>query len=53
MELYVRGIDSYVWMQGYIVQGPNAGWLSTAAIPYSTHFTTASTKKVFNGPYPD
>src|SRR4051812_32256689 len=53
MELYVRGLDSYVWVQGYIVRGPNAGWLTTAAIPYSQHFSAAAQKKVFDGPYPE
>jgi hypothetical protein len=53
MELYVRGLDSYVWLQGYIVRGPNAGWLTTAAIPYSHHFLEASQTKVFGGPYPE
>jgi hypothetical protein len=52
MELYVRGIDSYIWCQGYIVRGPNAGSLTTAAIPYSSHFLNASTQKVYGGPYP-
>ena len=51
MELYVRGIDSYVWAQGYIVRGPNAGWLTTASIPYSKHFLAPSQQKVFEGPY--
>jgi hypothetical protein len=52
VELYVRGLDSYIWAEGYIVRGPNAGWLTTAAIPYSTHRQQQSTRKVFNGPYP-
>ena len=53
MELYARGLDSYVWVQGYIVRGPNAGWLTTAAIPYSKHFSSGAQKKVFAGPYPE
>ncbi len=52
VELYVRGLDSYVWAEGYIVRGPNAGWLMTAGIPYSTHRQAPSTRKVFDGPYP-
>jgi hypothetical protein len=52
VELYVRGLDSYVWAQGYIIRGPNAGWLTTAEIPYGLLSQPASTKKVFNGPYP-
>jgi hypothetical protein len=52
MELYTRGIDSYVWTQGYIVRGPNAGLLMTAGSPYSKQFPGDSTRKVFEGPYP-
>jgi hypothetical protein len=52
MELYTRGIDNYVWTQGYIVQGPNAGWLMTAAIPYAKQFGSDSTRKAYDGPYP-
>jgi hypothetical protein len=52
MELYVRGLDSYVWLQGYIVRGPHAGSLSTAEIPYSRHFQRESTEQVYSGPYP-
>jgi hypothetical protein len=33
--------------------GPNAGWLTTAAIPYSTSRREAATRKVFDGPYPE
>jgi hypothetical protein len=53
VELYVRGLDNYVWAEGYIVRGPNAGWLTTAAIPYSVHRREKSTSKVFDGPYPE
>jgi hypothetical protein len=53
MELYLRGIDSYVWAQGYIVRGPNAGWLITTSIPYSTQYSADSNKKVYEGPYPE
>jgi hypothetical protein len=53
VELYVRGLDSYLWAEGYIVRGPNAGYLTTARIPYSTHRLEQSTKKVFDGPYPE
>jgi len=42
-----------VWAEGYIVRGPNAGTLMTAAIPYSTQRLKADTKKVFEGPYPE
>jgi hypothetical protein len=52
VELYVRGLDSYVWAEGYIARGPNAGWLMTAAIPYSSHRQESTARKVFAGPYP-
>jgi hypothetical protein len=52
MELYMRGIDSYVWTQGYIVRGPNAGLLMTAANPNSKQFGSESTRKIYDGPYP-
>jgi hypothetical protein len=52
VELYVRGLDSYVWMEGYIIRGPNAGWLTITDVPYGVYAQPASTKKVFNGPYP-
>jgi hypothetical protein len=48
MELYTRGIDGYVWTQGYIVRGPNAGLLMTAAIPFTRQFPADSTRKVFD-----
>jgi hypothetical protein len=53
VELYARGIDSYVWLEGYIVRGPNAGQLSTAGIPYSQAHQRRETRKVFEGPYPE
>jgi len=52
VELYVRGLDSYVWMEGYIIRGPNAGWLTVTDVPYGIYTEPASTRKVFNGPYP-
>jgi hypothetical protein len=51
-ELYIRGLDSYIWVQGYIIRGPNAGWLTKASIPYSMRLQQASNTKVFDGPYP-
>jgi len=52
VELYGRGLDSYVWFEGYIVRGPNAGYLTTANIPYAHNRRVFSTRKVFDGPYP-
>ena len=51
-EVYIRGLDSYVWSEGYIIRGPNAGTFSTAGIAYSAHHREQKTEKVFNGPFP-
>jgi hypothetical protein len=52
-ELYLRGLDSYIWAQGYIIRGPNAGLFTKTAIPYSIRLQQASSSKAFNGPYPE
>ena len=45
MELHVRGIDSYIWVEGYVIRGPNAGASVKAVIPYMPNRTqTALTK---------
>jgi hypothetical protein len=51
-ELYLRGLDNYIWGEGYIVRGPNAGRLMTAKIPYSTSRRQDTETRVFDGPYP-
>ena len=51
-ELYVRGLDNYIWAEGYIVRGPNAGKLMTAKVPYSTQRPEDTETRVFDGPYP-
>src|SRR3712207_6852879 len=56
-ELYVRGLDSYVWSEGYIARGPRAGTLTTAAVPYLPGRDAAApaapaSRKVYDGPYP-
>ncbi len=38
-ELYVRGIDSYVWAQGLCIDGPNAGQFVSASVPYLPGFS--------------
>jgi hypothetical protein len=53
VELYVRGLDNYIWAEGYIVRGANAGTLMKAGIPYASHRANAETKKVYEGPYPE
>jgi hypothetical protein len=51
-ELYVRGIDSYVWVEGYAIRGSNAGNLTRTAIPYLRSRDKDGTEKIFQGPYP-
>src|SRR5262249_41150514 len=51
-ELYVRGLDNYVWAEGYIIRGPNAGTLVKAGIPYLLLREQPYSTKVYNGPYP-
>lgn len=36
-ELNGRGLDSYVWVEGHVVQGPSTGLSVQAAIPYMLH----------------
>jgi len=52
VELYGRGLDNYIWLEGYVVRGPNAGYLTTAAVPFSQIRQQYTTQKVFDGPYP-
>jgi hypothetical protein len=52
-EVYVRGLDNYVWAEGYVIRGPRAGWLTTARIPYLAHRQEESSRLVFDGPYPN
>lgn len=52
VELYVRGLDNYVWAEGYIVRGPNAGTLARAPVPYLPQREKKSVQTVFAGPYP-
>jgi hypothetical protein len=51
-ELYVRGLDSYLWAEGYIIRGPQAGTLTVAKIPYFPRRQEQSSQHVFEGPYP-
>ena len=51
-ELHARGLDNYVFAEGYIVRGPNAGTLLRAALPYLPGRREASERKVYAGPYP-
>ena len=33
-ELFTRGLDDYVWVEGYVLRGPHAGTLLRASVPY-------------------
>ena len=33
-ELYTRGLDNYIWVEGYILRGPHAGALARVPVPY-------------------
>jgi len=34
VELHARGLDNYIWVEGYIVRGPNAGSLDCVQVPH-------------------
>jgi hypothetical protein len=46
MELYSRGLDNYIWAEGYIVRGDNAGTLMKAGVPYFPGREKTTTEKV-------
>lgn len=41
VEFYVRGIDGYVWAQGLCIEGPAAGRLLSANVPYVSFLAPA------------
>lgn len=49
LELYTRGLDTYVWVEGYIARGPNAGILIRASVPYLPNRLQPSTLRVGRG----
>jgi len=51
-ELCVRGLDNYVFAEGYVVRGRHAGELIRAAVPYLPRRRKADAEKVYGGPYP-
>jgi hypothetical protein len=46
-ELYLRAIDGYIWAQGYVIRGEDAGTLVRAEIPYLPGQHTSSTARVY------
>ncbi|MEN6578536.1 MAG: hypothetical protein ABFD90_19480 [Phycisphaerales bacterium] len=51
-ELYARGLDGYVFSEGYVVRGENAGQWVRVALPYLPGCERADCVRVFAGPYP-
>jgi len=45
-ELYTRGLETYVWAEGYIVRGPHAGVLVRASVPYLPNRMLPGTQRV-------
>lgn len=52
VELYIRGLDNYVWAEGYVIRGPNAGTLVKTPIPYQPVRVEKSRTQVYAGPFP-
>ncbi|HUS92559.1 MAG TPA: hypothetical protein VM695_11955 [Phycisphaerae bacterium] len=53
VELLARGLDNYVFAEGYVVCGPHAGELTKAAVPYLPGHEKATVQQVYRGPYPN
>jgi hypothetical protein len=51
-ELYVRGLDGYLFAAGYVVRDESAGQLVRAALPYLPGAPQPGVTHVFDGPYP-
>ncbi len=51
-ELYCRGLDGYIFAQGYVVRGPHAGKLLQAGIPYLPDRQASTCTRIYEGPYP-
>jgi len=51
-EFCLRGLDDYVFAEGYVVRGRHAGELVRAAIPYLPGREQGDTEKVYAGPHP-
>lgn len=51
-ELTARGLDSYVFAEGYVIMGTHAGLRMRAALPYLPGRRRAVTGRAHAGPYP-
>lgn len=49
-ELFGRGLDSVIWMEGYMVRGPAAGTLQRFAVPYLPGPQHTDIAKVYDAP---
>ncbi len=47
-ELYVRGLDNYLWAEGYVIRGPHAGTLARTAVPYLPDRQRRGVTRVFD-----
>lgn len=52
-ELYVRGLDNYIWAGAYIIRGESAGTLVMANVPYLGSAYRTNSRRVYDGPYPN
>ena len=52
VELAVRGLDNYVFAEGYVIRGPHAGERVRTALPYLPGRRTAGLSTQYSGPYP-
>lgn len=51
-EVYLRGLDDYLFAEGYVVRGAHAGLLVRSAMPHLTGRRSAAAERVYDGPYP-
>lgn len=52
VEMSARGLDSHIWIEGYIIRGGGAGFLMRAAVPFRPGYPKPTAEKVYPGPYP-
>ena len=52
VEVHARGLDTSIWMSGYIVRGEFAGLRVDADLPHLPSAAPPGQKTVFGGPYP-
>ncbi len=52
VEVFGRGLESYIWVEGYVVRGPEAGSLVQQAVPYLPAQARSGVARVRPGPAP-